>query len=485
MKWLPQFKTKDIKNIAILLSVCLGLLFAVQYYQKNFMPKRYEKIEFKSFANGVSNTDFIEENAFANTFQIKVQNNKGSIDQAWTGISTPGGDYEKDMEVHNEIGYKTWGTKVYKFNGTTFTLFQNFGGMQAVKLFKANEKLFINKAPEEMFILNEDETSFEPIGGTSDQIYPETGTDIAASDDGFIYFYNYNYVESKYEIWKTNDNFFSATMVFRLRGGYNTGCMANINGFIYFPSGRNIMRVTKTGVEVATTSESGVFYFSQFHTDYALLFSSVATGTKVEYFDGFQKILVKIIKGGDFLAESKPFFDGTWTYIEIASEEAYNLYKFDRNGNAFKVWEGTNQAAYPYPYVTRKLGGQIIFSSLNDNKWYKKTTDTFLPAGYIESGIISKGEHTPIRIIARHKPLLSNTGIKIYYSKDRSGSYGASVFTNAVAGSVRTEYDFPNTIGKISFMEIKVELTSSDNTKTPEDVEFDYIYKPLGLETSV
>ena len=101
MKWLSQFKTKDIKNIAFLLSICLGLLFAVQYYQKNFMPKRYEKVEFKSFANGVSNTDFIEENAFANTFQIKVKNNKGSIDEVWNGAALTGGVNGPSIEVHN------------------------------------------------------------------------------------------------------------------------------------------------------------------------------------------------------------------------------------------------------------------------------------------------------------------------------------------------------------------------------------------------
>lgn len=447
------------------------------------MPKRYEKVEFKSFANGVSNTDFIEENAFANTFQIKIQNNKGSIDEAWSGIARPGSTQERDMEVHNGRAYTVEGKKVYTFNGTTFSVFQDFGGTENISIFKANEKLFIQKGPEGTFVLNENENSFVAIGGTSDEIYP-MGTDVAVGDDGFIYFFHDTGTST--EVWKTGDDFFSSTKVFKLRSGYNSGCIANINGFIYFSSAKDLMRVTKTGVETAATSNAGPYNFSQFNKEYTLLFCYDNKDVKIEYFNGFRKELIKKIKNAA-LGEGRPFYDGIYTYIELfpPSGTTSQLWKFDKEGNAFKIWEADTSLGYPNPWVIRSWEGKIIFSSANDGKWYQTTNGVFATAGYIESGIISKGEHAPIRIIARHKPLLSNTGIKIYYSKDRSGSYGASVFTNAVAGSVRTEYDFPNTIGKISFIEVKVELTSSDSTKTPEDVEFDYIYKPLGLETSV
>jgi hypothetical protein len=448
------------------------------------MPKRYEKVEFKSFANGVSNTDFIEENAFANTFQIKVKNNKGSIHEAWAGIAKPGSSLEKDMETHNGKAYSANSTSIYTFNGTAFSVFQNLGGTEPIlKMFRANEKLFAQKGTEGVFLLNQDETSFSAVGGTSTTIYPIDHTSVAVSDDGYIYFFRQN--GTKTELWKTNDNFVTSTLVFDLRSSYQTGCIANINGYIYFAFHNKLMRVTKTGVEVAVTSDSGAFTFSQFNKEYTLLFSKDNKDVKVEYFDGFRKELVKKIKNAG-LGDGKPFFDGQYTYLEIATEPTTsNIFKIDSAGNAFKIWEADVSSGYPSPWVIRSWNGAVIFSSANDSKWYQTTEDIFATTGYIESGIISKGEHAPIRVIARHKPLLSNTGIKIYYSKDRSGSYGASVFTNAVAGSVRTEYDFPNTIGKISFMEIKVELTSSDSTKTPEDVEFDYIYKPLGLETSV
>lgn len=448
------------------------------------MPKRYEKVEFKSFANGISNTDFIEENAFGNTFQIEIKNNKASIDEVWTGYAKPSFGNERDMEVHNGQAYLIDGKKVYKFNGTSFSVFQDLGGFENIgKIFSVGEKLFVTKGTEGVFLINEQSSLFNHVSGTDGSVEADSGH-VALSDDGSIYFFQSN--GTKTNLKKTNDDFVSATTVFNMRSGYSRGSIANINGFIYFAFENKLMRVTKTGVEVAATSDNSAFMFSEFGREYVLLVSGEKGSVIIEYFDGFQKKLIKKIKNGN-TSEGEPFFDGHYTYIEIYSEEGptSSIFKIDKEGNSFKIFEANISLGYPSTWVTRNWGGTIIFSSANDSKWYKRTADVFSTAGYIESGIISKGEHAPIRIIARHKPLLSNTGIKIYYSKDRSGSYGASVFTNAVAGSVRTEYDFPNTVGKVSFMELKIELTSSDSTKTPEDVEFDYIYKPLGLETSV
>lgn len=121
-------------------------------------------------------------------------------------------------------------------------------------------------------------------------------------------------------------------------------------------------------------------------------------------------------------------------------------------------------------------GASPGFKVYND---YSATGEIFQPTGYAETSIISEGEIVPKQIILRHDKLDSHCSVKVYKDFDRSGTY-TLILTSNTASSIKKKYAFPaGTI--LDFAQFKIELITTDSSKTPEDIELEFLYLPVGL----
>lgn len=447
------------------------------------MPKRYEKIEFNNFANGRSSDVFIKEDSFGDSFQIAVDNKKARIQNAWTGIAKGTMD-EDDIETHNGVTYRISGANVYTFNGSAFTLFQNIGAVTIYNIYSVDEKLYLF-CSNGQWKLNDAGTDFALVAGTN-VISLQSYSGPVKNEDGYTYFMEM--VSGKAKLYKTNDDFLTKTLVYDTKSSFAGKSLANIQGFIYFNNGSKILRVTKKGTEIACEKNG---FFSRFSKEFAIILSAERNyRLKIYLFNGFTITEIGEIRGGTY-GEAGIFFDGVYAYIDFlefnnAGTELMiaHILKIDKEGHVFKLWSHDYSGDGVVPFDFRMYDKYLIFSSANDSKWYLQN-ELFESSGYVDSGVINVGEHAPAHVLIRHAPLEANTSVKLYVKKDRTSSFGSSVVTNAVVGSTNTKYNFPKNYGKVDFMELQVQLLTSNSANTPHEVEFIYLYNPTGLESSL
>ncbi len=103
--------------------------------------------------------------------------------------------------------------------------------------------------------------------------------------------------------------------------------------------------------------------------------------------------------------------------------------------------------------------------------------------GNVELSIIEKGEIIPKQLIIRHKPLDIGCSVKIYTKKDFKTSWGTEILNSNTVGAIKKKYTYPTGIIQ-DFTQFKIELITTDETKTPKDIKLDFLYLPLGLENA-
>ena len=124
-------------------------------------------------------------------------------------------------------------------------------------------------------------------------------------------------------------------------------------------------------------------------------------------------------------------------------------------------------------------GASPGFKVYND---YAATGEIFQPTGYAETSIVDDGEVVPKQLVLKHAPLDSNCSVKVYKDFDRSGTY-TLVLTSNTAAAIKKKYTFPaGTI--LDFAQFKIELITTDSSETPEDIQLDFLYLPVGLENA-
>ena len=131
--------------------------------------------------------------------------------------------------------------------------------------------------------------------------------------------------------------------------------------------------------------------------------------------------------------------------------------------------------------VSGKLYFQLITST--QIKIGRNSGGTFNSSGEIYPPLINKGKITPCHLVLTHRPLVSGESVKIYIDKDFTGSWGSAVLTSSTVGATEKIYSFPAG-SNCKFIRFKIELITTDDTKTPEDIQLEFLYKPIGLSVS-
>lgn len=123
-------------------------------------------------------------------------------------------------------------------------------------------------------------------------------------------------------------------------------------------------------------------------------------------------------------------------------------------------------------------------SSDNDVRMAIYNKAKYSADGFIKTEIVSeKGLIAPIQLTAAHNPLSANAWVKVYVKVDKASSWGVPVITSSVDGAVSSIYDFVAG-SKYKFIQFKAEWGNDSNVETPENVQLEFVYLPLGLANS-
>ena len=180
------------------------------------------------------------------------------------------------------------------------------------------------------------------------------------------------------------------------------------------------------------------------------------------------------------------------TFFSIRSDAEgglsnYSLYSYDTRGVLIKEKEFLNKDAdwgifgvffvIDTTYIITKNETNLITEIWND--YNPKYVDN----GYFQTTIIDKGEIVPKQLILRHDPLLTGSTVKVYTKKDQASSWENAIITSNTVGGIKKKYNYP--AGAIhDFTEFKVELITTDTTKTPKNIKLEFLYLPIGLENA-
>jgi hypothetical protein len=106
----------------------------------------------------------------------------------------------------------------------------------------------------------------------------------------------------------------------------------------------------------------------------------------------------------------------------------------------------------------------------------------FETAAQVDTPVVDIGEITLKRVTVKHRPLQAGTSVKIYVKYDYATSWTEIINSNTTT-AIRKDYNI--TAGtKINFAQFRIELNTTDDKKTAEDVQLEILHKPIGLENA-
>ena len=121
------------------------------------------------------------------------------------------------------------------------------------------------------------------------------------------------------------------------------------------------------------------------------------------------------------------------------------------------------------------FGSPDKFQIERDNTHKHKTS------GYMVTSIIDEGEIVPKQIKVKNDRLPADTKVLVYVKKDKAIAWGSAVLTSDADNAVSKSYAFPSG-DRLDFISFKLQLETTDVDVSPENVQLEFIYKPLGLE---
>lgn len=221
----------------------------------------------------------------------------------------------------------------------------------------------------------------------------------------------------------------------------------------------------------------------------------------IVYEDQAKNLLVRSYDGDEIRTENKIYlggankFDISATFasadklyfhtVEYSNPQRARVYSIDRNEAVFLEFD--YNLYWPYQIIENKgvlhLFATKMDAALHNVCIFNNYNQKFQASGTLENSILDDGEIVPKQLILRHKPLAANTSVKVYVKKDHAASWGSAVLTSDTAGAVKKKYTFPT--GSVhDFMQFKLELITTDNLATPQDVSLEFLYLPVGLENA-
>lgn len=485
MNCYPRSKIKRYK----VLKIAALILILGSFY----MAERYKKIIFSSFDKG-SEFDFHEEGGFKTSDGIiiddKTKKPKLLKDTAIEDIAGMEIVCEYSMQEYNGDLYvfvadqATGISKIYISTGGTgaLTLYKDLGAGNGspAHLFIAQGKLYAKTDTHKLYVHD---------WGASNFVYVSL---LGPRSIGrCVDLEEWSYYTVGDSIYRTKDGFLTAEAIGPAPQGFEIEFMAAFQGYIYFQIKNDFVRMDKNGKTEVIRNFPNIPRFKK--SSQSTLFIFVSDGKKIDIFafDGYQ---IKKIKKINAYENVWPLsFDGELLYFyaiysSIIGNQIYHFYGINEDGHIFR-FQNFLKTEDGLASDVVKIKDKLIYNgSKPTSPWnarISRETANYVISGGIETGIINKTKIIPIAAIIRNKPLGAGTSIKLYAKKDQSSTWGTALMTSDTAGAVEKQYDFPNTYGKVTFLELRIELLTTDTTKTPEDVEIVFIYSEVGIESSL
>lgn len=171
------------------------------------------------------------------------------------------------------------------------------------------------------------------------------------------------------------------------------------------------------------------------------------------------------------------------SYRDVADNDILVIYKLFESGEYYKIYTSAIGMRYHAAIAARGVLYIQLYDVTNvdflfDNDYVLK----FETAAQVDTPVVDIGEITFKRVTVKHRPLQAGTSVKIYVKYNYATSWTEIINSNTT-NSIRK--DFNVTAGsKYDNAQFRIELNTTDDTKTAEDVQLEVLYKPIGLENA-
>lgn len=289
---------------------------------------------------------------------------------------------------------------------------------------------------------------------------------------GFYYFCDQNGY-----LYKTKDFSFSTPVILFPRNNVDT-FLLNFNNlllvnfgdyevFVFDPVSLTFENIEKASHINTFLMKNGSFFWTIKHADNRTVFYQ---------YSGYSEIILNYNFGERII-----LFDFADNFLYFYGYTTGKIYKFDTiNYKLFYVnTYSLGSGKIPFVFSNRLYIFHTNQSATNARLYY--SNNYILTAGYAETNLFTKDSIIPKSLILYHFPLASGSSVKIYASQN-NGAYSLIMTSNTV-GSTRKEYIFPKNTN-IDFIKFKIELLTTDPTKSPNNIKLNFLYNNIGLESS-
>lgn len=485
------------------------------------MAKRYKKIRWKDFSGG-RNQEFYDkekEERFLKSTAIDSDINTNKLRLSVELDSQVLADHSSidpgEEPRFNLVNYTTQGGIKYSvllaFNSSTekveilrrigfgaFSVIHSFanGSTEPSRLITYKNKLIAfyndNNTLKADYSINSGAawtTVVWPYGALIDHTVGQDGRlyvvdnsgKILVTNDGatWVLFYNGFDVEQRFSNIKSLDGFFYG-LVYSFGAVRNSLIRFEVDDLVYLH-------------DFSSTNKNP----SMLDFDNRLFLGDVVDGVvEISFFDKGEVSFAGFIDDHDFVAVKLLYSDKDYLYItcaeaEFDSEAEFDqtvfrhIYRVNREGGIFHYYTFSatdfSSCTNIVEYVGSLLFQVSILDTGNSLVVHDNNLEKFIAQGDGVLSILDIGEHKPVYAILKHDLLPAGTDVKLYKKADKTAAWSL-VLTSDTDGAVSREVKL--TDDKVVFYQFKIELNTTDDTKSAENVELIYLYIPLGLENS-
>ena len=481
-------------KISLIILISTGLLTFSIFTMKS----RYETIRFSTFENGETQRDFSDNPnlAFSNKLQLN-DNRKVKLAPLFE-------KYSIDDSYFYATDEKIWGE--YNNTGTIyFFIVTKVGGIDHAVLYSSTgsaaptlRKDFGAGLPEQI-IFADDHIVIQFINDTSgvhEWYWSDTPTvagswtNIAALNDiimidwarvdGIIYFTTTipggTLATKKADIYVSDNNGESFTLY---QSSAPVQKLVESSGFLYGYITKGILYVLENNIWRIVDRSIG---YGTIHDINGLL-RIYGSDNLVREFDGISMRFKR-----ELSIPGRPYYAGDTNngsfFQYFDDSETYFVYFLDKDNVLMNFAKFASMPESDQFWGIILSTENVYFALTSDDtiqkvEFHSTYNEKYESQGDFESTIVDKGEISPMQLILKHDPLPANTTVKVSYDFNKTGTY-TLVITSDTDGAIKKVYTFANGT-KIDFAQFKIELETTDPTKTPDNISLDFIYQPVGL----
>jgi hypothetical protein len=460
------------------------------------MPQRFETIRFGTFAKGETLSEFSENPSLSISSKLQLNKNDriklaplfekhtigsayfyGSGDKIW-------GEYNEQGTIYFFIAVNVAGTDhayLYSYDGSAApTLRKDFGAGLPEQIIFSKDHIIVQFLSDATGDLEWYWSKTPTVSGSWTNIVAmdnKTMLDWARVDSRiYATVQNGSLTTKKADLYISDDDGETWTLH---QSTAPVQLLVESSGFLYGYTAKGALRVMENNTWRLVDRSIG---YGTLH-DIGGLLRLYGFDKVIREFDG-----LSIRKTRTIPISERPYYVGetnTGSFFKyLNSSNEYVVYFVDRDGVLMAF---ASFASMPDPNQLKGLlrsTGDVYFALTNDDNAgtvsiHSNYAGKYEGAGNMETENVDKGEIIPKQLIVKHDPLPASTSVKVYYQFNKSGSY-TLVLTSDTDGAVKKAYTF--TAGtKIDLAKFKVQLETTDATKTPENISLEFLFVPVGI----